>query len=89
MRELATNTEAEKPTMESKLEFNGPKMDPAMESTPHANTQIYNNTYEGAELMPNCMDDDSEVTQGADRHGDTIAIVKRFLFTNQSMAKEE
>ena len=52
-----------KPTLEEILEFNGPRMDPAAESTPHANTQIYNSTREGAELMPKFMDDDSEVAR--------------------------
>ena len=49
--------------MESILEFDGPQMDPAVESAPRANTKIYNSTCEGAELMPKFMDDDSEDTR--------------------------
>ena len=60
MRELMTSTETETPTMESILEFNGPRMEPAAESTPHANTQVHNSTYEGADLISQFMDDDSE-----------------------------
>ena len=63
MRELSTNTETAKPTLESILDFNGLKMDPAGESTSRANTQIFNSTHEGAELIPKFMDDDSEDTR--------------------------
>ena len=68
MRELATNIDTEKPTMESILEFNRPQpRDPTVESMPHANTQAYNSTYEGADLLSKLMDDDSEDTR-ARRH---------------------
>ena len=53
MRELKTNSVTEKPTTEKILEFNGPRMECTVESTPHANTQVYSSTYEGAGLIPN------------------------------------
>ena len=43
---------AVKPKMEKILEFDGLRMDCTVESTPHANAQAYNCTYEGAELIP-------------------------------------
>ena len=62
LRELQNNVVVEKPTMESILEFDGLRIDPTVESTPHANTQVYNSTYEGARLIPRFMDDDSDDT---------------------------
>ena len=38
-REMMTNSEVEKPSMEAILEFDGLRMVCAVESTPHANTQ--------------------------------------------------
>ena len=34
-----------------------------MESTPHADAQAYNSTYEGASLIPKSADDDSDDTK--------------------------
>ena len=48
MRELTLNAE------------NGRRMEPAVESTPHANAHIHSSTYEGAELITKFMDDESE-----------------------------
>ena len=57
-----TNTELRKPTMESILElFNGPQMAGPSSRVDAACKQQYS-TYEGAELIPKFMDDDSEDT---------------------------
>ena len=63
MREMMTNSEVEKPSMETILEFDGLRMDCAVESTPHANTQAYNSTYEGAGLIQRFEEDDPDDPQ--------------------------
>ena len=57
IRETMTNSKAEKPSMETILEFDGLRMDCAVKSTPHANTQAYNSTYEGASLIQRFEED--------------------------------
>ena len=46
MKEIQMNIEAEKPTLQMVLEFNGDPMDPAVEAIPHANAMVFNSTYE-------------------------------------------
>ena len=51
MKEMQMKAEAEKPPLQMVLEINGDRMDPAVESTPHANAMIFSSTYEGAIRM--------------------------------------
>ena len=48
MNEMKLNVEVDKPTLQTILEFEGERMEPAVESTPHTNAMIFNSTYEGA-----------------------------------------
>ena len=50
-REMTTNSEAQKPSLEMIFEFDGLRMERAMESAPHSNTQAHNCTNEGAGLI--------------------------------------
>ena len=82
MTELTMNVHIAKPIVRSILKFDGERMIPAVESTPHANVMIYDSTYEGAELISKFMDADSEDTeaqkfgQGADWREDSAAFNK-------------
>ena len=49
MREVKTNSEREKTTLQMALEFTGDRMAPAPESAPHSNTMVYSSTYDGAQ----------------------------------------
>ena len=51
IRDMYISSEVQKPSLEEVLEFNGPRMECTMESTPHSNTQAYRSTYEGGGLM--------------------------------------
>ena len=61
MNEIQMNVEVDKPTLQMVLEFNGVRMAPAVESTPHANAMIFNSTCEGAALIADFMDDNSKL----------------------------
>ena len=60
IREMYTNSEVQKPSLEEILEFNGPRMECTMESTPHSNTQAYRSTYEGGGLIQKFEEGDAE-----------------------------
>ena len=47
IREINLNTEVQKPSIAEVLEFKGPHMDCADESTPHEETRIYSSILEG------------------------------------------
>ena len=51
IKEINLNTEVQKPSSEEVLEFQGPKMDCAEESTPHPESRVYSSTLEGGEAM--------------------------------------
>ena len=63
MKETWMNVEVDKPTLQMVLEFNGDRMAPAVESTPHANAMIFNSTYEGATPITDFLDDNSMDTE--------------------------
>ena len=60
IREMTTNSEAQTPSVEPTLEFDGLRMECAIESTPHSNTQAYNCTYDGSELIQRFEEGDPE-----------------------------
>ena len=47
IKEINLNTEVQKPSLADVLEFQGPKMECAAESTPHPDARIYSSTLEG------------------------------------------
>ena len=52
-KEMKLNVEVDKPTLQMILEFDGERMEPAVESTPHTNAMIFNSTYEGVSQLSN------------------------------------
>ena len=51
IREIYLNTEVNKPSLADVLEFNGLKMECAIESTPHEDACIYSSAYDGGNLL--------------------------------------
>ena len=51
IKEIHLNTEVQKPSLADVLEFQGPRMDCAEESTPHPEARVYSSTFEGGEVM--------------------------------------
>ena len=49
--------------METIIVLDGLRMDRAVESTPHRNTQAHNSTYEGAGLIQRFEEDDPDDTK--------------------------
>ena len=60
----------QKPSLADVLEFQGPRMECAEESTPHPEARIYSSTFDGGEVMQQFEDDDSMSLQttGVQRH---------------------
>ena len=52
VKEINLNTEVQKPSIADVLEFQGAKMECAVEATPHEETRIYSSILEGGNLMP-------------------------------------
>ena len=51
IREIQLNTEVQKPSLADVLEFQGPRMDCAEESTPHPEAHVYSSAYDGGKVM--------------------------------------
>ena len=51
IKEMNLNTEVQKPLLAEVLEFQGPKMECAEESTPHQEARIYSSIFEGDDPM--------------------------------------
>ena len=58
IKEINLNTEVQKPSLAEVLEFQGPKMECADESTPHQETRIYSSVLEGGNVMQQFEADD-------------------------------
>ena len=59
IKEINLNTEVQKPLLAEVLEFQGPTMECADESTPHQETRIYSSVLEGGNVMQQFEADDS------------------------------
>ena len=70
IREIKLNTEVQKPSIADVLEFQGPRMDCADESTPHEETRIYSSILEGGNVMQEFEESDTMEAQAADVHRD-------------------
>ena len=69
IREIYLNTEVNKPSIADVLEFNGKKMECAIESTPHEDTRIYSSVYDGGSLMPEFEENGQEtLADGQDQN---------------------
>ena len=58
IKEINLNTEVQKPSLADVLEFQGPRMDCAEESTPRPEPRIYSSTFDGGEVMQQFEADD-------------------------------
>ena len=56
----------QKPSIADVLEFQGAKMECAVESTPHEETRIYSSILEGGNLMQKFEESESQDTQADD-----------------------
>ena len=59
IREMSTNSECQRPSLQKVLELAGESMALAPESTPHANTMVFSSTFEGAQPLAKFASDDS------------------------------
>ena len=70
IREINLNTEVQKPSIAEVLQFKGPRMDCADESTPHEETRIYSSIYEGGNVMQKFEESNARGSQNADEQRD-------------------
>ena len=63
IKEINLNTEVQKPSLAEVLEFQGPKMECADESTPHQETRIYSSVLEGGNVTQQFEADDPMESQ--------------------------
>ena len=76
IREINLNTEVQKPSIAEVLEFQGPRMDCADESTPHEETRIYSLILEGGNVMQKFEESDSREPQAADEPRDRLYPIR-------------
>ena len=63
IKEINLNTEVQKPSLAEVLEFQGPRMERADESTPHQETRICSSILEGGKVMQQFEEDDPMESQ--------------------------
>ena len=76
IKEINLNTEVQKPSLAEVLEFQGPKMERAEESTPHQEARIYSSIFEGGEVMQQFEADDPMELQTAGVQRDMLYPVR-------------
>ena len=76
IKEINLNTEVQKPSLADALEFQGPKMECADESTPHQETRIDSSVLEGGSVMQQFEADDPMESQTTDVQHDRLYPVR-------------
>ena len=69
IKEINLNTEVQKPSIADVLEFQGAKMECAVESTPHEETRLYSSILEGGNLMQKFEENKSQDIPADDDEG--------------------
>ena len=91
IREITLNTEVQKPSIADVLEFNGERMECAIEATPHEETSIYSSVLEGGTLMQKFEEGElQDAAVDGDKgngRGCPIRSEGRYVCFLQSMAK--
>ena len=76
IKEINLNTEVQKPSVADVLEFQGAKMECAVESTPHEETRICSSILEGGNLMQKFEESESQHTQADDERKDRVYPIR-------------
>ena len=76
IKEINLSTEVQKPSIADVLEFRGPRMECADESTPHEETRICSSIVEGGNVMLKFEEDDSKELRVAEEHRDRLYPVR-------------
>ena len=78
IKEINLNTEVQKPSIADALEFQGARMECAVESTPQEETRIYSSIFEGGNLMQKFEERERELqdTQADDEHKDRVYPIR-------------
>ena len=76
IKEINLNTEAQKPSLAEVLEFQGPRMECAQESTPQQETRLYSPILEGGKVMQQFEEDDPMGSQATGAQNDVSYPVR-------------
>ena len=89
IRERNLNTEVNKPSLASVLEYKGLRMDCSVESTLHAEACIYYSAYDGGKLLTESEENGREIAAGDETHQIPTSSVGEFATTHNPWPRDE